>query len=174
MGMKDEEPDDWLLLEEMEEEEATRKPASVKEDRDPHIELQEPGVSHLAMLKENESLTIPPSSPPPLYKAAWTQRSPAVNTRTPAIPEPASGAHLVPPLPHDPPPPDEAAEPPDKSLPEQIQGPIIEGEPLESPQGKALQHTTWHTGQPQVQTPEGKEPLGMAHGHPPDLPDLYS
>jgi hypothetical protein len=37
--------------------EATTKTASIEEDDDPRIELQEPGVSHLTMLREEEPLT---------------------------------------------------------------------------------------------------------------------
>ena len=76
MGANEDEPDDWLL-QEMEERPAGKSTA-IKEESGPRIELQEPGVSCLA--------TLPPSSPPTISEAALTQRSPVVNTGTPAIP----------------------------------------------------------------------------------------
>lgn len=79
--------------------------ARVEEDRAPHVELQEPGVGHLATLEEGEFLTWPPLSPPITPEAARTQHSPAVNAGMPATPDPEGSTNLVPPLP------DEGAEP---------------------------------------------------------------
>jgi hypothetical protein len=102
--------DDWLYG--VEEDGAAGEKAAVKEESDPCVELRDPGVSCLATLKENESLTILSSLTPTTSEAARTQRPPAVNTRTPAISETKGGIDLMPP-PHDTPAP-EAAEPPDK------------------------------------------------------------
>jgi hypothetical protein len=118
MGTNEDKPVNWLL-EEMEEGETAGKTASIKGDKGPRVKLQEPGVSHLTMLKERKLLTsfLPPS--PTISKAVRTQRSPVVDTGMLAIPETEGSADL-PPL-HDPPlPPDKAAEPPDKDPPEQI------------------------------------------------------
>jgi len=69
---------DWLL----EEEGTAGENASVEGDRDPRVELQEPGVSRLATPEEVEFLTSPSSSSsPPDSEAASTQHSPVVNTR---------------------------------------------------------------------------------------------
>jgi len=81
--------------------------ASIEGDRDPLVELQEPGVSHLAMLEEDKFLILSP--PPPITpEAASMQRSPAVNTRMSATPVQDHGADLEP-QPHDTPTPNEAA-----------------------------------------------------------------
>jgi len=45
----------------LEEDGTVGENASIEEDRDPHVELQEPGVSHLATLEEAEFLTFMPS-----------------------------------------------------------------------------------------------------------------
>ena len=52
-GVSIDREDDLSLV----EEETARENASVGEDKEPHIELQKPGVSHLAMLEEAQSLT---------------------------------------------------------------------------------------------------------------------
>jgi hypothetical protein len=75
--------------------------------------------------------------------------------------------------PHDPPPPDEAAEPPDKDPPKQIQAPANARGPTESPWGEGTQRATWRNGQSQTRRHECMWPLREAHGHPPDLPDPY-
>src|SRR5712691_3315723 len=73
--------------------------ASIEGDIGPRVELQYPGVSPFAMQEDVGSLT--PPSPPPTPttpEAASTQHSPAVNSGTPAIPEPEDrGTDLDPP-----------------------------------------------------------------------------
>ena len=99
----------------VEKDRATRKAASVKEDVSPCIELQDSGVSHLAIQEDARSLTLLslPSSPlPTTLEAASMQRSLAINTETPAILVPEHGTDLEP-QPHDTLPlPNEGAEPP--------------------------------------------------------------
>ena len=154
----------------LEEDGIARENASVEEDGDPRIELQEPGVSHLATQEKAGSLTL--SSLPPLttLEAASTQCSPAVNTGTPAIPEPDRGANLEP-QPHDTPQPNEAAEPHFQQPLEQIHAPTVAGGPLESLPGEESQRVMGQTGQTSAHALEGKTPIGEAHGRPPDLPD---
>ena len=72
--------------------------ASVEGDRDPLFDLQEPGVSHLATQEKARSLILPSPTPPTTPEAASTQRSPAANTGTPAIPVPDHSADLEPQL----------------------------------------------------------------------------
>jgi len=143
--------------------------ASVEEDRVPRIELQEPGVSHLATPEEDMLLTSL-SSPPLTPETAGTQRSQAVNAGTPASPVPEHGADLEPP-PHDMPPPREAAKPPIHQSPMQTQAPTEVGGPLKSLPGEALQRAMGQMGLTSAQAHEGKTPIGEAHGHPPDLTD---
>lgn len=45
----------------LEEDGAARENASVDEDEDPHVELQEPGISYLATSEEGKFLASPPS-----------------------------------------------------------------------------------------------------------------
>jgi len=60
-----------------------------------------------------------------------------VNAGMPVTPKPEDhGTDL------DPPPPDEAAEPPTQQSPEQIRGPTNEGEPLESLRGEQTRRAT--------------------------------
>jgi hypothetical protein len=106
----------------------------------------------------------------PTSEAAGTQRSPVVNAGTPATPEPDHGADLDPP-PYDMPPPVEAAGTPNHHPPEQIRGLTNEGEPLESLQGEQTRRATGQMGLTLAHAPEGKTPIGEAHGRPPDLPD---
>jgi hypothetical protein len=99
------------------------------------------------------------------------QHAPIVNIGTPAIPESTGRAYTaLPPL--DTRPPEKAAESPDRGLPEQIRAPVDAEGPLESLQGEASQHATRHTSQASVRAFEGKQPLGEAHGRPPDPPRL--
>jgi len=65
-----EEEDDCLL--EVEEDGAAGKAASVKGDIGPHVELQGPGVSCLAMQENTRSLTLPSPTPPTTPEAAST------------------------------------------------------------------------------------------------------
>jgi len=162
MGANENKPDEWLL-QEMEEEEATMKTASIGGDNDPCVKLQKSGVSHLAIQEGIESLTF--SLPPPstTSEAVRTQRSPVVNTGTPAIPATEGSADLE--LPQY-----KAAESPDKDPPEQIRAPADARGLTESPWGKALRRTTWHSGLSQTHRPKGKEPLTEVHGHPPNIP----
>jgi hypothetical protein len=106
----------------------------VKSKKSPHVELQESGVSIFAMLEETEFLTS--SSPPPSLTpdAIRTQRSPAVNTGTPAIPLAEGCADWAPPL----------LDPPDKDLLEQIQAPAVEEELSEFLPGEARHHNMRH------------------------------
>ena len=118
----------------LKEDGTTRGNASVGEDRDPRIELQEPGVSHLTTQEKAGSLTLSSPMPPTTSEAARTQRSPAVNAGTSANPERDRGADLEPP-PHDPALLNEAAESTDHP-PQQIQAHArVEG-PLESLRGE--------------------------------------
>jgi hypothetical protein len=80
----------------------------IKEGRDPHVELQEPGISRLATPEEAESLTLLSSPPPITPEAARTQRLAAVSTGMPANLQPEDGADLE--LPHDTLQPNEARE----------------------------------------------------------------
>jgi len=79
---------------------------------------------------------------------------------------------LVPPL--DLPPPNGAAEPPCSTVLEQIQAPTQVIRPSESLRGKKLRRATGQDIQASARALEGKIPLGIAHGRPPDLPDLYT
>jgi len=157
--------EDRLL--EVEEDGTTGKTVSVEGDMDPHIGLQEPGVSCLAMQEVAGSLTM--SSPPPTTpEAASTQRSLAVDTETPAIPVPEHGVDLEPQLHDTPLLPNEGMEPPIYQPPEQVRAPTeVEG-PLP---GKELQHATGQRGLTSVRTYEGMTPIGEAHVRPPDLPN---
>jgi hypothetical protein len=84
----------------LEENGAAGKNASIEGDGVPHVELQEPGVSHLTTPEEVKFLTSSLSpSPHIILEAASTQCPPAVNTTTPGIPEPDRHADLE--LPHD-------------------------------------------------------------------------
>jgi hypothetical protein len=65
--------DDWLSFE-VEEDGATEETADVDKDVDSCVELQELGVSHLAILKEEDCLTIPSSLSQAVPEAAWMQR----------------------------------------------------------------------------------------------------
>jgi hypothetical protein len=79
----------------LEENGAARKNASIEGDRVPHIELQEPGVSHLTTLEEVKFLTsLLSPSPHIILEAASTQCPLAVNTMIPGIPEPDHHADL--------------------------------------------------------------------------------
>ena len=149
----------------LEEEGTAGEKASIEEDRDPRIELQEPGISHLAVQEKAGSLTLPSPQPPTIPKAASTQRSPAANPGTPDIPVPDRGADL------ELPPPNEAAEPPIHQLPEQIQAPTEVGGPLESLPGEESQHTMGQRGLTSARTHEGKMPIREVHSRPPDIPD---
>ena len=50
--------------------------------KDPHVELQEPGVSHFATPEEDMFLTLPSLPPTITPEAARTQRSLAVHRDT--------------------------------------------------------------------------------------------
>ena len=114
--------DGWSL----EEEGTAGENTSVEEDSDPHVELQEPRVSHLSRLEEEEFLTFISLPPPVTFEAAVMQHALAVSAGTPAVPEPDRGADLEP-QPHDTPPPNEAAEPYTQHLPEQNRAPTEVG-----------------------------------------------
>jgi len=144
--------------------------ASVEGDRDPLVELQEPGVSHLATPEKAYLLTSSPPLPT-TPEAASTQRSLAIDTEMPAIPVPDHGADLEP-QPHDaPPPPNEAVQHPIHQPPEQIQALTgVEGL-SESLPGKKSQRAMGQRGLTSAQALEGKTPIGEAHARPPDLPN---
>jgi len=163
-----EEEVDHLL--EVEEDGAAGKAASVEGDASPHVKLQDPGVSCLAMQENAGSLTLPSPPPPTTLETASTQCSPAANTGTPDIPVPDHGADLEP-QPHDTLLPNKAAEPLIHQPPEQTQAPTGVGGSLESLLGKALQRAKGHRGLTSAWTHEGKMPIGEAHGRPPDLPN---
>jgi len=76
--------DDWLKV----EGEETAVNATVEEDADPCANLQGNRVSHLTMPKEDIFLTFPSSPLHTTLEAARMQRSPPVDTGTPAIEEP--------------------------------------------------------------------------------------
>jgi len=140
--------------------------ASVEGDRNPRVELQEPGVSYLATQENAGSLTLPLSPPPITLEAARTQFLPVVNAGTLATPKPEDrGTNL------DPPPPDEAAEPPTQQSHEQIRGLTNEGEPLQSLRGEQTRRAMGQMGLMLARAPEGLMPIGEAHGRPPDFPD---
>ena len=143
--------------------------ASVEGDIGPRVELQDPGVSPLATQEDVGLLTPPSPSPPPTPEAASTQRSPAVNAGTPAIPEPEDrGADLDPP-PHDTPLPDEAVEHSNHQSPKQIQAPTEAGGQLESLRGETSRRAMGQTSPAPARARGGKMPVGEAHGHPPDF-----
>jgi hypothetical protein len=129
------EENDGLL--EVEVEGAAVNPA-FEEDADPRVDLQGNGVGHPIMLKEDIFLTFSSSPLHTTLEAARTQRSPPVDTGTPAIevPESSSRANTALPL-LDTPPPEEAAEPLISGLPKQIPAPVDAGELMESLTGKA-------------------------------------
>jgi hypothetical protein len=63
-----------------------RENAGIKGDEDPHVELQEPWVSHLTTPEEVKFLTSSPSpSQPTILEAASMQSLLAINTMTPGI-----------------------------------------------------------------------------------------
>jgi len=107
---------------EVEEGGTTRKTVSVEGDINPRVELREPGVSCLATQEDAGSLALSSPTPPTTPETAGMQRSPAVDTETPATPEPDHGADLEPP-PHDTPLPNKAAEHPIHQPLEQTQPP---------------------------------------------------
>ena len=149
----------------LEKEGIAKENASVKEDSDPRIELQESGVSHLATLEEDKFLTTSSSLPSTTSKAARMQHSLAINTGMSAIPEPEDSADLEPP-------PDEGTKPPDCHLHEQSQAPTEAGGQSELPPGETSQCMMGHMGLTSVQTHDGQMAIGEVHGHPPDLPNL--
>jgi len=120
------------------EEGTAGKNASVEEDRDPHVKLPKPRVSHLATLEEAKFPTLLSPSPT-IFEAARMQRLLVVNAGMPETPEPDRGTDLEPP-PHDTPPPVEVAEPPNH-LPGQIRAPTDIGKPLNSLQGETSLRT---------------------------------
>ena len=63
------------------------------------------------------------------------------------------------------------AEPPDSSLPEQIQTPTQVERPSDSLRGKKSRRATGQDSQVSARVREGRTPLGMAHGRPPDPVD---
>ena len=67
----------------LEEDGAARQNASIEGNEVPHVELQEPGVSHLTTPEEVKFLTSLSPSPHIILEAASAQSSPAVNTMTP-------------------------------------------------------------------------------------------
>jgi hypothetical protein len=114
-------PETWLK-----EGEIARGNIGVEGDGDPHIELQGPGVSHLATPGDDMFLTSSPSPPNTLETARmqWT----------PAITEPADLCGMdSEPQPLNMPPPNEGMEPAIHHLPEQVQAPTDVSELLESP-----------------------------------------
>ena len=114
----------------VEEDGATRKTVSVKGDISPCVELQDPGVSCLAMQEVFGSLTLPS---PPLYitlEAASMQCSLAANIGMLDIPVPDHSVDLEL-LPHNPLPPNKAVESSDCHSAKQSQAPTKAGGPLE-------------------------------------------
>ena len=145
------------------EEKAIGEIASVKEDKHPRAELQEPGVSHLPIQEKARSFTS--GLPSPITpEAARMQRSPAVNTEIPATPEPDRSADLEP-LP-------EAVEPPDRHPPEQIRAPHRSRRAVGVAPGRGIAARDGPDSPASARAPEGETPIEEAHGRPPDLPDL--
>ena len=164
--------EDWL--QEMEEEETAEVIAAVDEEKDPHVDLQGLGVSHLTMLKGTRPLASPLSLHQPiLSRIESPPRSPATETGTQAMRESGSGIDLESP-PLDLPPLKGAAKPPDNTVPKQIQAPTKVERLLESLRGKNLRRATGQNSQMPVHALEGMTPLGMAHGRPPDPVDSYA
>lgn len=99
---------------------------------------------------------------PPRYKIPGSPALPYKRESTPLPFRSESGVELASP-PHDPPPSNEAAEPPDKDPPEQIQAPADErGRSL--PAGEASQSAMWQNGQSPARTLEGNTSIKEAHG----------
>ena len=152
----------------LEEDGTAGENASIEGDEVPHVELQEPGVSHLTT-PEVKFLTSSSSSPHIIPEAASTQRSPAVNTGTPAIPDPEGSTDLVPPPP--PRPPDKAAEPNADRPPKYIRAPTGAGGQSESLWSAESHRAMDQMSPSSARASEGKTPLREAHGRPPDFPD---
>ena len=133
---------------------------------DLRVELQEPGVGHLATQEKARSLTLLLSPPPTTFEAARMQHSPAINAGAPAIPGLEDGADLE--LPHGTPPPVEVAETPDSQSPKQTRAPTNVRESLKSLRGQRI---VAHNGpdEPDIGTRTGRQDT-----HLPDLPDLHT
>ena len=140
------EGEDWLYA----MEESTGEIASVEEDKHPHIELQEPRVSHLVMREKARSLSLPSLPLPITPEAVRTQRSPTTNAGTLATPEPDCGADLEPP---------EAVGPPDPHLSDQIRASTEVGGSLKSIRGDALRRAMGQMSSAFARGLEGETPI---------------
>jgi hypothetical protein len=76
------------------------------------------------------------------------------------------------PLPLDTSLPEKAIEPLISGLPKQIPAPIDVGELMGLLTHETQQHTTWHKSQVSAQALKDNKPLGVAHRHISNLPDL--
>src|SRR5712672_2213741 len=165
MNAEDDSPQE---VEEVEEEVIAKVTAAVDKDKDPRVDLQGLGVSHLPMLKGANALTSPLSQPTStLLRTKRPPTSPAIETGTRATGESRRGVNIEPP-PLDQPPPAGAAEPPDSTVPEQIQSSTQVERPSESLRGKNLRRAPGQESQASAHALEGQTPLGTAHGRPPD------
>ena len=161
MDMKDD------LLHEVKEVEEETTGVTTAVDKE-CVDLQGLGVSHLTMLEGANTLTFPST----LLRTASLPRSPVTGTGMWATRELRPGANTDPP-PLDLPPPKEVAEPLGSRMPEQIQAPAEVERPLELLWGKKSQCATGQDSQVSVHILEGRTPLGMAHGCPPNPADLH-
>ena len=161
MDMKDE------LLHEVKEveEETTGVTAAVDKE---HVDLQGLGVSHLTMLEGANTLTFPSI----LLRTESLLRSPVIETRTQATRKSRPSANTEPPL-LDLPPLKGATETLGSSQPKQIQAPTHVERPSESLWGKKSRCVTGQDSQVSARVLEGRTPLRMAHGRPPDPTGLY-
>ena len=171
---------DWLYEakemekdKEVEEEKPAKAVVAVDKDKDPCINLQGLGVSHLTTLKGTNALTFPLSESlhqSILLRTESPLRSPATVAGTRATRESGCCIDLEL-LPSDLPPPTGDTEPPDDTMPEQIQAPTQVKRLSESLWGKNLWCVTGQDSQSSVHALEGKTPLRMAHWRPPDPAD---
>jgi hypothetical protein len=175
--LMDAEDDGLHEEEEVEEEETAEVAAAVDEGKDPRINLQELGVSHLTTLEGTSCSLTFQSSPllhqPVLLRTESLPRSPAKRTGTQATEELRRGVHIDPPL-LDLPPPNGEARSPDRTVPEQIQALTQVKRLSETLRGKNLQRATGQDTQVSAHAPEGTIPHGMAHERPPDPTDSHT
>ncbi|KAF8489659.1 hypothetical protein F5888DRAFT_1870139 [Russula emetica] len=170
--------EDGLLhqVEEVEGEGTAEVIAAVDEEKDPRVDLQGLGVSHLATLEGTKVLTFPLSQSPHQSNILRTEclpKSPAIKTGTQATRELRPGTDLEP-SPLDFPLSKGAVKPFNSTVPEQIQAPTQVERPSESLWGKKAWHSTGQDSQASLCALEGKTTLGKVHGRPPDLPDSHT
>ena len=158
------------------EEETTGVTAAADEGKDPCVDLQGLGVSQQdTTLEGTNTLTFPSSQsnhPSILLRTESSPRLPVIETGTQATRKSRPSANTEPP-PLDLPPLKGATETLGSSQPEQIQAPTHVERLSELLQGKKSRRATGQDSQVSARVLEGRTPLGMAHGRPPDPADPY-